>query len=86
MARNVTISTDKGYLRLQFPSALSRAVYGKRQFYKALGRSDTKQNRQWAEAIAAKIQADIDRPDDLFDPTLNFNFKPIKNLWINSLQ
>lgn len=68
----VKISTDKDYLRLQFPSTLSRQIYGKRQFFKSLGRQDTPENRKWAEGIAARIQADIDHPDvdSLFDPTL----------------
>lgn len=84
MAQNVTISTDKGYLRLQFPSSLSRIFYGKRQFYKALGRTDSKQNRQWAEASAAKIQADLDHPDNLFDPSLKKYLGAIAELAINS--
>lgn len=66
----IKISTDKGYLRLQFPSALSQAFYNKRQVFKSLGRRDTEQNRKWAEAIASRIQADIDHPDILFDKTL----------------
>lgn len=75
----IKVSADKGYLRLQFPSYLSRQLYGKRQFFKGLGRKDTPQNREWAERIAARIQADLDRPDyaTLFDPTLEkyFDFK-----------
>ena len=66
----VKVTTDREYLRLQFPSALSQAFYGKRQFFKALGRVDSEQNRKWAEAIAARIQADIDHPDSLFDKSL----------------
>lgn len=68
----VKVSADKGYLRLQFPSVLSRQFYGKRQFFKGLGRKDTEKNRDWAERIASRIQADIDHPDcaNLFDPTL----------------
>jgi integrase len=43
--------------------------------YKSLGRREIdpitgKSNRPWAEAIAARIQADIDHPDELFDYTL----------------
>lgn len=67
----VKVSTDKGYLRLQFSCSLSRAFYGRRQFFRPLGRRDTEQNRQWAEAIALRIQADLDHPDKLFDPSLD---------------
>ncbi|MBW4619306.1 MAG: tyrosine-type recombinase/integrase [Cyanosarcina radialis HA8281-LM2] len=68
----IRVSTDKGYLRLQFPSALSRTFYGKRQFFKGLGRPDTPQNREWAERLVSRMQADIDHPDasKLFDPSL----------------
>lgn len=66
----IKITTDKGYLRLQFSSSLSQAFYNKRQYFKALGRRDTEQNRKWAEAIASRIQADIDHPDILFDKSL----------------
>ena len=71
-SNRVKISTDKDYLRLQFPSALSKQLYGKRQFFKSLGRQDTAENRKWAESLAARIQADIDHPDveTLFDPSL----------------
>lgn len=71
-SNTVKISTDKDYLRLQFPSALSKQLYGKRQFFKSLGRQDTPENRRWAEGLAARIQADIDHPDveTLFDPSL----------------
>lgn len=63
-SNRVRISTDKDYLlRLQFPSALSKQLYGKRQFFKSLGRQDTPENRKWAEGLAARIQADIDHPD-----------------------
>jgi len=72
----IKVSVDKGYLRLQFPSSLSRKLYNKRQFFKGLGRKDTAQNRDWAERIAARIQADIDHPNcaTLFDPTLGKYF------------
>ena len=68
----VRVTSDKGYLRLQFQSELSRQIYGKRQFYKSLGKSDTKENRKWAGRIAARIEADLLHPDaqNLFDPTL----------------
>lgn len=66
----VRISTDKGFLRLQFSTSLSQTFYGKRQFFKGLRRKDNKPNRHWAESLAARIQADIDHPDCLFDPSL----------------
>ncbi|PHJ60428.1 hypothetical protein VF02_22230, partial [Nostoc linckia z1] len=68
---DVNIGVDKGSLRLQFSTRISRKFYDKKQFYKGLGRSDTPENQQWAEGIARRIQADIDHPDGgLFDPTL----------------
>lgn len=72
----IKVTVDKGYLRLQFPSALSRQLYGKRQFFKSLGRQDTPQNREWSERVASRIQADLDHPDceKLFDPSLSKYF------------
>ncbi|MBD2414436.1 hypothetical protein FACHB389_08185 [Nostoc calcicola FACHB-389] len=68
---DVNIGVDKGSLRLQFSTRISRKFYDKKQFYKGLGRSDTPENQQWAEGIAKRMQADIDHPDGgLFDPTL----------------
>ncbi|MBN3927439.1 tyrosine-type recombinase/integrase [Nostoc sp. NMS4] len=68
---DVNVGTDKGSLRLQFSTRVSQEFYGKRQAYKGLGRSDTPENKQWADGIARRIQADIDHPDGgLFDPTL----------------
>ncbi|MDY6803471.1 MAG: site-specific integrase [Cyanobacteriota bacterium] len=74
----VKVTTDKGVLRLQFPTKLVKAIAEegiKFSRYKSLGKreidSDTgTSNRLWAEAIASRIQADIDHPDGLFDPTL----------------
>lgn len=76
MSGRVKVTCDKGYLRLQFPTALSRKLYGKRQFFKGLGRQDNPEDREWVERIAARIQADLDRPDceKLFDPTLSKYF------------
>ncbi|BCL38352.1 tyrosine-type recombinase/integrase [Nostoc sp. MS1] len=70
IAADVRVGTDKGSLRLQFSSRISQKFYQKKQAYKGLGRSDTTENRQWADGIARRIQADIDHPDGLFDPTL----------------
>lgn len=67
---SIKVGTDKGILRLQFSRKLSRDAYGKNQAYKSLGRSDTPENRRWAENIARHIQQDIDHPDNLFDLTL----------------
>ncbi|PSF31180.1 integrase [Aphanothece hegewaldii CCALA 016] len=67
---DIKLGTDKGILRLQFSSRVSQAYYGRRQFYKGLGRSDTPSDREWALSICRRIQLDIDHPDDLFDPTL----------------
>lgn len=70
LKQNVRIQTDKGSLRLQFSSRISQQFYQKRQFYKTVGRSDTLENRQWLEGICRRIQADLDHPDGLFDPSL----------------
>lgn len=68
---DVNVGVDKGSLRLQFSTRVSQEFYNKRQAYKGLGRSDTPENRQWADGIVKRIQADIDHPDGgLFDPTL----------------
>jgi integrase len=74
----IQVKTDRGVLRLQFPKQLidSLAVKGvKFSRYKSLGKREIdpntgESNRPWAEAIAARIQADIDHPDNLLDPTL----------------
>ncbi|WP_013324533.1 tyrosine-type recombinase/integrase [Gloeothece verrucosa] len=70
--QDIRIQADKGSLRLQFSSRLSRKFYNKPQFYKAVGRSDSPDNRKWLEGICQRIQADLDHPDaeNLFDPTL----------------
>lgn len=70
IASDVRIGTDKGVLRLQFSTKISQAYYGKRQFYKSLGRSDSPINREWANRIVLRIQQDLDHPDNLFDPSL----------------
>lgn len=74
----VKVTADKGVLRLQFPTKLVKAIAGggiKFSRYKSLGKREIDpdtgtSNRPWAEAIASRIQADIDHPDGLFDPTL----------------
>ncbi len=74
----VQVKTDRGVLRLQFPNPLISAFAAKGikfSRYKSLGKREIdpntgESNRPWAESIAARIQADIDHPDSLFDPTL----------------
>lgn len=69
---DVRIGTDKGSLRLQFSTKISTEFYGKKQKYVGLGnRTDTPENRAWAENIAREIQNDIDyRNGENFDITL----------------
>lgn len=67
---DVKISAEKDILRLQFSSRFSRVVWGRRQVYKSLGKSDDPQNKKWALAIALTIQADFDYDPELIDPTL----------------
>ncbi|OUL21387.1 hypothetical protein BV378_26720 [Nostoc sp. RF31YmG] len=68
---DIRVGSDKGSLRLQFSTRISQQFYSKRQAYRGLGRSDTPENYQWANQIAARIQADIDHADGgFFDPTL----------------
>lgn len=63
---------------MQFPTKLVKAIAGagiKFSRYKSLGKREIDpetgtSNRPWAEALASRIQADIDHPDGLFDPTL----------------
>lgn len=77
---DVKIGVDKGSLRLQFSTRISQQFYEKRQFYKGLGRSDTPENRQWAEGIARRIQEDIDYQNGAnFDPSLAkyLDIKPV---------
>lgn len=74
----VRVGVCNGSLRLQFPKPLvdnlkAQGINFSR--YKSLGKREVdpvtgKSNRPWAEAIAARIQADLDHPDGLFDYTL----------------
>jgi integrase len=59
MAGTVTVSVDKGCLRLQFPSAVSKKIWNVRQKYLALGLSDTPENRAMAQQLASQAQMDI---------------------------
>lgn len=77
---DVNVGNDKGSLRLQFSVRISEKFYQKRQAYKGLGRSDTSDNREWAEGIARRIQEDIDYQNGAnFDPTLvkYLDIKPV---------
>jgi integrase len=55
----VNVGVDGNMLRLQFPSKVSKAVWGTRQKYKALGISNTPENLAKAKQIAAIAQMDI---------------------------
>jgi uncharacterized membrane protein YfhO len=56
----VTVGTDHGYLRIQFPRSVSKTLFGsKNQKYLSLGLLDTQENRETAERIAEVIQEDI---------------------------
>lgn len=74
---NVSVNSDKGYLRLQFPTEISQAVWQKRQKYLSLGLADTPENRAKAEELAAKAKLDI--LSDTLDKTLE-KYKPYNNL------
>lgn len=67
---DVRIAKNGNYLRLQFSSRVSKVYFGRTQYLKPVGRSDTPENRLWLYGIAQRIQADLDHPDSLFDPTL----------------
>ena len=67
----VGIGAERGNLRLVLP----RALYGGKQKYLYLGYADTPENRVKAQAVALRIQSDLEHPDNLFDPTLE-KYKP----------
>jgi integrase len=83
---DVNLGLDKGILRLQFSGRVSQAYYGRKQFYKSLGRSDNESDRAWASDICRRIQLDLDHRDDLFDPTLRkyLGFKTISGVKLGS--
>ncbi len=69
---DIGLGVDKGSLRLQFSTRVSRQFYGKKQKYIGLGRHDSDENRKWAEGIIRRIQKDIDYQNGInFDPSLN---------------
>lgn len=60
LKRHVRVNKDsKGYLRLQFSSNVSQQIWGKRQYYKGLGLTESEENRIKAEEIANQIETDI---------------------------
>jgi len=59
MALTARLSVDKGCLRLQFPSAISKKIWNVKQKYLALGLPDSSRNRFIAEEIVATVNRDI---------------------------
>jgi integrase len=59
MALTAKVAVDKGCLRLQFPSAISKKVWNVKQKYLALGLPDTSRNRLIAEELVATVNRDI---------------------------
>jgi integrase len=55
----VNVGIDGNMLRLQFPSKVSQAIWGKPQKYKSLGLFNTPENRRKAEDIALIAQMDL---------------------------
>jgi integrase len=64
----VNVGVDGNILRLQFPSKVSQAIWGKAQKYKSLGLYNTPENMNKAQQIA--LIAHIDLLEDKFDITL----------------
>jgi integrase len=64
----VNVGIDGNMLRLQFPSKVSQAIWGKPQKYKSLGLFNTPENRRKAEDIALIAQMDL--LQDNFDISL----------------
>ena len=73
MAGTVKVGSDKGCLRLQFPSEVSQRIWKVRQKYLALGLSDTPENMAMAQQLASKAQMDL--LSDNLDITLE-KYKP----------
>ena len=64
----VNVGIDGNMLRLQFPSKVSQAIWGKPQKYKSLGLFNTPENKRKAEDIALVAQMDLFQ--DNFDISL----------------
>ena len=64
----VNVGIDGNMLRLQFPSEISKKIWGKAQKYKSLGLFNTPENRRKAEEIARIAHTDIIQ--DNFDISL----------------
>jgi len=71
---SVNVGVDGNMLRLQFPSKVSQAIWGKPQKYKSLGLCNTPENKAKADEIAAIAQQDLLRGE--FDVTLE-KYSPI---------
>lgn len=57
---SITVASDHGYLRIQFPRSISRTLFGsKNQKYLSLRLLDTEENREIAKRIATVIEYDI---------------------------
>lgn len=87
---DVRVGVNGNSLRLQFSARISKTYFNRQQFFKSVGRKDTPENRRWLTAVVYRIQADLDHPDNLFDPSLKKYFVPIgeanrrvilKDLW-----
>ena len=55
----IVICNDRGSLRLQFPSNLSKTYWKKTQKYLYLGLVDTPKNREFAELLVCDLELDI---------------------------
>ena len=65
---SISVGSDRGTLRIQFPSKLSQKVWGLKQKYLYLNLPDNDQNRLIAELLVRDILLDIH--DSYFDATL----------------
>jgi integrase len=63
----VSLTTDRGRLRISFPSEISRKLFNKRQYHLYLGLKDTPEDRETAEKIRNQIELDI-RANKLHNP------------------
>ena len=65
---SISVGSDRGTLRIQFPSKLSQEVWGLKQKYLYLNLPDDDQNRLIAELLVRDIWLDIH--ESYFDTTL----------------
>ena len=66
---SIGIGSDRGVLRIQFPSQLSQQVWGVKQKYLYLGIPDNQENRLVAELLVKDIRLDI--YEERLDATCN---------------